>query len=122
MIGFGCRPTFPALRCSRALRYLESSKDIRADYQYCNLRYVAAGMVAERISGQTWEDFTQERIMKPLGMVHTGFSDGDLERAPESARPYIVHDQEKAGEIRAPARAALADRRYAGGRYQCLRV
>ena len=82
-----------------ALRYLEPSKDIRAAYQYCNLGYVAAGMVAERISGQTWEDFTRDRIMKPLGMVHTGFSDTDLERALDSARPYIVHDQEKAGEF-----------------------
>jgi CubicO group peptidase (beta-lactamase class C family) len=82
-----------------ALRYLEPSKDIRAAYQYCNLGYVAAGMVAERISGQTWEDFTRDRIMKPLGMGHTGFSDADLERALDSARPYIVHDQEKAGEF-----------------------
>ena len=82
-----------------ALRYLELSKDIRAAYQYCNLGYVAAAMVTERISGQTWEDFTRERIMKPLGMVHTGFSDADLQRAPDSARPYIVHDQEKAGEF-----------------------
>jgi CubicO group peptidase (beta-lactamase class C family) len=83
-----------------ALRYLEPSKAIRAAYQYCNLGYVAAGMVAERISSQTWEDFTRERIMKPLGMVHTGFSDADLERAPDSARPYIVHDQEKPGEFK----------------------
>jgi CubicO group peptidase (beta-lactamase class C family) len=82
-----------------ALRYLEPSKDIRAAYQYCNLGYVAASMVAERISGQTWEDFTRDRIMKPLGMGHTGFSDADLERALDSARPYIVHDQEKAGEF-----------------------
>jgi CubicO group peptidase (beta-lactamase class C family) len=82
-----------------ALRYLEPSKDIRAAYQYCNLGYVVAGMIAERISGQTWEDFTRERMMKPLGMVHTGFSDADLERAPDSARPYILHDQEKAGEF-----------------------
>jgi CubicO group peptidase (beta-lactamase class C family) len=82
-----------------ALRHLEPTKDIRAAYQYCNLGYVAAGMVAERISGQTWEDFTRERIMKPLGMVHIGFSDADLERAPDSARPYIVHDQEKPGEF-----------------------
>ncbi len=82
-----------------ALRYLEPSKDIRAAYQYCNLGYVAAGMVAERISGQTWEDFTLERIMKPLGMVHTGFSDADLTRAPDSARPYVLHDHEKPGEF-----------------------
>jgi CubicO group peptidase (beta-lactamase class C family) len=82
-----------------ALRYLEPSKDIRTAYQYCNLGYVAAGMVAERISGQTWEDFTLARIMKPLGMVNIGFSDIDLERAPNSARPYIAHDQENAGEF-----------------------
>lgn len=82
-----------------ALRYIEPSKDIRTAYQYCNLGYVAAGMIAERISGQTWEDFTRERIMKPLGMVHTGFSDAELERIPDSARPYILHDQEKAGEF-----------------------
>jgi CubicO group peptidase (beta-lactamase class C family) len=82
-----------------ALRYLEPSKDIRTTYQYCNLGYVAAGMIAERISGQTWEDFTRERIMKPLGMVHTGFSDAELECAPDSARPYILHDQDKVGEF-----------------------
>jgi hypothetical protein len=46
-----------------ALRYLEPSKGIRAAYQYCNLGYVAAGMVTERIAGQTWEDFTRERII-----------------------------------------------------------
>ena len=82
-----------------ALRHLEPSKDVRTAYQYCNLGYVAAGMVTERISGQTWEDFTRERIMKPLGMVNVGFSDTDLESAPDSARPYILHDQEKPGEF-----------------------
>ncbi len=82
-----------------ALRYLEPSKDIRAAFQYCNLGYVAAGMVAEQISGQTWEEFTRERIVKPLGMVHTGFSVADLERAPDSARAYFLHDQDKPGEF-----------------------
>jgi CubicO group peptidase (beta-lactamase class C family) len=82
-----------------ALRYLEPSKDIRTDFQYCNLGYVVAGMVTERLSGQTWEDFTRERIMKPLGMVNVGFSDTDLQSAADSARPYIVHDQETPGEF-----------------------
>jgi CubicO group peptidase (beta-lactamase class C family) len=82
-----------------ALRYLEPGKDIRTTYQYCNLGYVVAGMITERISGQTWEDFTRERIMKPLGMVNIGFSDADLERAADSARPYILHDREKPGEF-----------------------
>jgi CubicO group peptidase (beta-lactamase class C family) len=80
-----------------ALRHIEPSKDIRSEFQYCNLGYVVAGMVAERISGQSWEDFTRDRIMKPLGMIHTGFSHEDLERAPDSARPYVLEDLDQPG-------------------------
>jgi CubicO group peptidase (beta-lactamase class C family) len=88
------------------LRHLEPSKDIRSDFQYCNLGYLAAGMVAERISGQSWEDFTRERIMKPLGMIHTGFSHEDLERAPDAARPYVLEDRDQPG-VFTRRRAAL---------------
>jgi CubicO group peptidase (beta-lactamase class C family) len=80
-----------------ALRHIEPSQDIRSDFQYCNLGYVVAGMVAERICGQSWEDFTHDRIMKPLGMIHTGFSHQDLKRSPDSARPYVLEDLEKPG-------------------------
>lgn len=80
-----------------ALRHLEPSKDIRTNFQYCNLGYVVAGMVAERLSGLSWEDFTRERIMAPLGMIHTGFSHEDLQRASDSARPYVLEDIEKPG-------------------------
>jgi CubicO group peptidase (beta-lactamase class C family) len=87
-----------------ALRHLEPSQDIRAEFQYSNLGYVALGMIAERLSGKSWEDFTRERIMKPLGMVHTGFTHDDLQQAPDSARPYIMDDREKAGVfVRRPA-------------------
>src|SRR6266481_2068890 len=42
-----------------ALAYLEPSRDFRAAYQYQNLIYSAAGMLAERITGQSWEKFTR---------------------------------------------------------------
>jgi CubicO group peptidase (beta-lactamase class C family) len=80
-----------------ALRHLGPSEDIRAKFQYSNLGYVALGMIAERLSGLSWEDFTRERIMKPLGMVHTGFSLEDLQQTPDSARPYIMEDRDKPG-------------------------
>src|SRR5216684_1031642 len=67
-----------------ALRHLEPSRDIRASFQYSNLGYTVAGMVAERITGLSWEDFTRARIMMPLGMTHIGFSSEDLERAEDS--------------------------------------
>jgi hypothetical protein len=55
---------------------------------------MVAGMVAERITGQSWEDFTRARIMTPLGMTHIGFSSEDLERADDGARPYVMADDE----------------------------
>jgi CubicO group peptidase (beta-lactamase class C family) len=50
------------------LRHLEPSKEVRGAYQYNNLMYLVAGMVAERITGPRWEDFTRTRILDPLGM------------------------------------------------------
>jgi hypothetical protein len=40
----------------------------KSAYQYNNLMYLVAGMVAERITGPRWEDFTRTRILDPLGM------------------------------------------------------
>ena len=76
------------------LRWLEPSRDLREAYQYSNLGYLAAGMVAERISGQTWQDFTRDRLLTPLGMANAGFSMVDLEQAPDSARPHF-HDMDR---------------------------
>ena len=39
-----------------AMRYLEPSDDIRSTFQYSNLGYVVASMVAERVSGQSWTE------------------------------------------------------------------
>ena len=37
-----------------AMRYIEPSDDIRSTFQYSNLGYLVASMVAERVSGQSW--------------------------------------------------------------------
>src|ERR1700728_1150473 len=78
-----------------AMRHLEPNRDIRQTYQYLNLGYLAAGMVAERISGKSWQDFTRERILAPLSMRNFGFSTTDLEQAVDSARPYRMHDDRR---------------------------
>jgi CubicO group peptidase (beta-lactamase class C family) len=54
-----------------ALRHLDPSREFRSAFQYQNLMYLVAGMVAERIAGQRWEDFTRARILDPLGMADT---------------------------------------------------
>ncbi|MBU0638989.1 MAG: beta-lactamase family protein [Planctomycetes bacterium] len=40
---------------------------------YSNLGYAVAGAMAERVTGQTWEDLMQARLFMPLGMTTAGF-------------------------------------------------
>ncbi len=42
-------------------------------YEYSNLGYVVAGAIAEKISGQSWEELMQKVIFEPLGMKSAGF-------------------------------------------------
>lgn len=72
------------------LRYLQPAYDFRTTWHYQNMMFVTAGYLVEAITGQTWEDFTRERILKPLGMTATNFSVGDSEKFHDTARPYII--------------------------------
>ncbi len=75
------------------LPYLPFAKDesyqFRKRFVYNNLMYVTAGLVTESVSGTTWENFTQQRILNPLGMTETGVR---LDLAPAgsvAATPYV---------------------------------
>jgi CubicO group peptidase (beta-lactamase class C family) len=53
------------------LRYFKPVSSFRSKYDYDNQLYKVAGEVIARVSGMSWEDFIQTRIMDPLGMVHS---------------------------------------------------
>lgn len=71
-----------------AMRYLEPSEDIRSTFQYSNLGYLVASMVAERVSGQGWAEFTRELTDK-LHMDVT-FTVEELAAAADAAVPYAM--------------------------------
>jgi len=50
------------------MRYLKPVSSFRTKYDYDNLLYLVAGEVVERVSGMSWEEFVEDRIMLPLGM------------------------------------------------------
>jgi CubicO group peptidase (beta-lactamase class C family) len=50
------------------LRYLKASSSFRSKYDYDNNLYLVAGEVIARISGMSWDDFIDMRILHPLGM------------------------------------------------------
>jgi CubicO group peptidase (beta-lactamase class C family) len=42
-------------------------------YAYSNAGYVIAGLMAEQVSGQPWEELMQQRLFEPLRMKTAGF-------------------------------------------------
>src|SRR5947208_6935894 len=90
-----------------AMRYLEPSDDIRSTFQYLNLGYLVAGMVAERISGQSWTEFTRSRLTDRLHMNVT-FTVEDLAAAADAAVPYSMDGDTRLRAKRWPIRAQAA--------------
>ena len=70
-----------------AMRFLEPSDDLRSAFQYNNLGYFVAGITAERITGQSWTEFTRTRLTDKLNMNVT-FGVEDLAAASDAAVPY----------------------------------
>ena len=53
------------------LRFLKQASQFRTKYDYDNLLYIVAGEVVARVSGMSWEDFIQTKIMDPLQMTES---------------------------------------------------
>ena len=90
-----------------AMRYIEPSRDVRTEFQYSNLGYNAASVVAERISGLSWEEFTRTRITNRLDIPVT-FTVEALEAADDAAAPYLVHRDQRQRIKNWPIRATAA--------------
>lgn len=69
-------------------RELEPASEFRAEFGYSNLMYLAAGLVIEEVSGQSWNQFVTSRILQPLGMGRTILSTDDLPQRGNYATPH----------------------------------
>jgi CubicO group peptidase (beta-lactamase class C family) len=85
------------------MRHLELSRDIRAAWQYNNLCYNVAGLLIERLSGQSYEAFTRARLTDRLGMT-VSFTLEDLEASADAAKAYMMHEDTRLPAIRLPIR------------------
>ncbi|HEY9230459.1 MAG TPA: serine hydrolase domain-containing protein, partial [Gemmatimonadaceae bacterium] len=57
-------------------------------YLYSNSGYALAALIVQRVSGKTLDQFTQERLFRPLGMTHTQWRDDFTEVVPNRATAY----------------------------------
>ena len=51
------------------VKYLEPESSFRSEFAYNNNMFIIAGEVLKRVSGLSWEDFIETKIMKPVGMT-----------------------------------------------------
>jgi CubicO group peptidase (beta-lactamase class C family) len=74
------------------LRYLKPVSAFRTKYDYDNNLYIVAGEIVVKVSGQSWEDFVEQKIMQPLGMKETAASIYRLKDKSNSIRPHAPVD------------------------------
>ena len=54
------------------MRYLEPGSSFREKYLYNNAGFFIAGEAAARVDNRSWENLTDARIIRPLGMTRSG--------------------------------------------------
>jgi CubicO group peptidase (beta-lactamase class C family) len=59
--------------------------------------YIIVGMLLERLTGVTWEEFLRQRVLQPLGMTQTCFSLDDV-----SDRSAVMVDYARGGRTLVP--------------------
>jgi CubicO group peptidase (beta-lactamase class C family) len=61
--------TYDRKEIVRRLRFIKPATSFRSAYAYDNVLYSVAGELIEAVSGQSWEDFVQSRILARVGMT-----------------------------------------------------
>jgi CubicO group peptidase (beta-lactamase class C family) len=74
------------------LQFLKPVSAFRTKYDYDNLLYIVAGEVIQKVSGKSWCDFIEERIMKPLEMDNSAASFVRLKDTINVITPHVPTD------------------------------
>nr|WP_315486406.1 serine hydrolase [uncultured Undibacterium sp.] len=74
------------------LRHLKQVSSFRSKYDYDNNLYIVAGEVVKRVSGLSWEEFIEQKIMKPLVMQDSAASITRLKNQDNVVDPHVPVD------------------------------
>lgn len=80
---------FTAQDIIQNLQYLKPISAFRTKYDYDNLLYIVAGEVVHKVSGMSWCDFVESRIMKPLEMNNSAASFVRLKDTSNVIAPHV---------------------------------
>ena len=84
--------TYNRKEIAQRLRYIPLATSFRSAYAYDNVLYLVAGEVIEAVSGMTWEEFIQRRILTPLKMTDSRVRHSDASGPGNIAVTHAVID------------------------------
>ena len=83
---------YSTLDIARRLRHVPIDGGFRSHYAYDNILYGVAQLLIEELSGQTYAQFLQSRILDPLAMDETRFNSDALQPGDNVATGYSKAD------------------------------
>lgn len=93
------------------IRYLIQVSGFRTQYDYDNNMYIVAGEILARVSGMSWEDFIEQKIMQPIGFLTSKASWGRVKNNPNIIDAHVPFN----GRVQAIAHDWSENANAAGG-------
>jgi len=77
-----------------ALRFFKPVSSFRSQYAYDNQLYIVAGEIIPRVTGKSWGEFVESRLMRPAGMKHCFADKIPKKRMRNLATPHGVMEEQ----------------------------
>lgn len=88
-------PTYNKDSLMLRIAHQEPFTGVRQQWFYNNFMFLTQGIIAERITGKSWEDNIKERFFKPLGMNTSTVNIDELEKSTNKAIGYKLTEDDK---------------------------
>ena len=101
----------------RRLRFIKPATSFRSAYAYDNILYTVAGRLIEAVSGQSWEEYVRDHVLRAGGMPNATSEEAAQLSAPDRAFPHgrvggavrgtgeqkLLDERDRLGQASAPA-------------------
>ncbi len=83
----------------KRIQYHEPFTGLRQQWHYNNFMFLAQGVIAERITGKSWEENIKKRFFEPLEMKRSNVSIDELEKSSNIAIGYELDEDKKINKM-----------------------
>ena len=77
------------------IQYMEPSFEVRERWQYNNWMFLLQGVIAEKITGDSWEKNIKDKFFTSLGMTSSNTSIDELKKSAEPSLGYGIKNDEE---------------------------